>query len=82
VLLTSQIIEIMAILSLLYWSAEVTWKIQQWIMPAMEISRAYVYGACPVGSFFMLVYALRNLVAEFKKKEDTTLNLDKEGVVL
>ena len=68
ILVIRQVIEIIAILSLLYWGTEVTWKIHQWIMPAMEISRSYVYGACPVGSFFMLLYALRDFITELKRK--------------
>lgn len=60
----SELIAITAISGLLWWSTEVTIGIRNWIMPATEINRAFVYGACPVGCFFMLVYALRNLVTE------------------
>lgn len=47
---------------LLYWSTLTTIGIRHWIMPAMEYSRAWVYGACPVGCLFMLIYGLRDLV--------------------
>jgi TRAP-type C4-dicarboxylate transport system permease small subunit len=49
---------LLAIGVLLYYSAIVSWQIRQWIMPATEISRALVYGACPVGCAFMLFYGL------------------------
>ena len=60
--LVSRVITIVAILALFYWSLEVAWGIRPWIMPAMEISRAYVYSAGPVGCAFMLLYAIRDLV--------------------
>jgi TRAP-type C4-dicarboxylate transport system permease small subunit len=47
-----------AILILLYYSSIVSLRVHDWIMPATEISRALVYGACPLGSCFMLYYAL------------------------
>ncbi len=47
----------LAIVILLIFSSVVTWQIQSWIMPATEMSRAFVYGACPVGCVFMLYYA-------------------------
>jgi TRAP-type C4-dicarboxylate transport system permease small subunit len=45
----------------MWFSAIVSWRIRFWIMPATEISRALVYGACPVGSAFMLYYAVTGL---------------------
>ena len=60
----SQLIVIAMTVLLLYWSGEVTLHISKWIMPATGISRAWVYSACPVGCFFMLVYAVRNFVSE------------------
>ena len=60
----SQLIVIAMTALLLYWSGAVTVHISEWIMPATGISRAWVYSACPVGCFFMLVYAVRNFVNE------------------
>lgn len=44
--------------------------IVDWIMPAMEFSRAWIYGACPVGCVFMLIYCITDIISSFK-----TLNL-------
>ena len=55
-LLLRDCINIIIILALLYFSTMVTVQINAWIMPAMEISRALVYGAAPVGCLFMLYY--------------------------
>ncbi|MBN1361766.1 MAG: TRAP transporter small permease [Sedimentisphaerales bacterium] len=69
-LLTTKIIVLVAIVLLLYWSTLVTVRIRGWIMPAMEYSRAWVYGACPVGSAFMLIYGVRDLVLFLGKAEE------------
>lgn len=58
----SRVITIVALVGLLYWSARVAWGIRPWIMPAMEVSRVWVYAAGPVGSALMLLYAARDLV--------------------
>ena len=58
---SSRVITLLILLGFLYWSARVTWGIRPWTMPAMGISRAYVYAAGPVGSAFMLLYAVRDL---------------------
>ena len=76
----SELIAIIAISVLLWWSTEVTIGIRGWIMPAMEISRALVYGACPIGCFFMLVYALRNLVTELYGKGLEPGQSDRENI--
>lgn len=60
--LLRDVLAIVTIGVLLYYSAIVTYRIQSWIMPATEISRAFVYGACPVGCAFMMYYALGQLV--------------------
>ncbi len=65
-ILLSEMIVILASVGLLYWSAKATILIRHWVMPAMEVSRALVYGACPVGMFFLLVYAVRNFVDTLK----------------
>ena len=51
---------------LLWGSVVVTEGIVGWIMPAMEFSRAWIYGACPVGCIFMLVYCITDLISDFK----------------
>lgn len=51
---------------LLYWSSIVTWQIRHWIMPATEISRAWVYVACPLGCIFILAYAARNFIYDLQ----------------
>ena len=61
VAVTSRVITILGIAALLYWSAEVAFRIEPWIMPAMNISRMWVYLAGPLGCLFMLAYALRDL---------------------
>jgi len=61
-LLLSHVLTTLAILVLLYWSGQVAWGIRHWIMPATEISRAWVYGACPAGAILMLLYSTANIV--------------------
>ncbi|MHC4645125.1 MAG: TRAP transporter small permease [Planctomycetota bacterium] len=56
---------IMSVL-LVYWSAEVTIRIRDWIMPATGINRALVYVAAPIGTFFLLLYSIRNFTADMK----------------
>lgn len=51
---------------LMYWSAEVTIRIRGWIMPATGINRALVYAVAPLGAFFLLLYSIRNFVADMK----------------
>ena len=79
VAVTSRVITILGIIGLFYWSAEVAWGIRPWIMPAMEISRMYVYIAGPIGCAFMLLYALvdlRRVVREHRAPEDGLLLAD------
>ena len=58
----SQVLVLLAICLLLYWSIPVTLGIVSWSMPAMGISKVFVYGACPVGCILMLVYAVYGLI--------------------
>jgi TRAP-type C4-dicarboxylate transport system permease small subunit len=51
---------------LMYWSAEVTIRIRDWIMPATSINRALVYVAAPIGTCFLLLYSIRNFIADMK----------------
>ena len=50
----------------MYWSAEVTIRIRDWIMPATGINRALVYVAGPVGIFFLILYSIRNFITDMK----------------
>ncbi len=51
---------------LVYWSAEVTVRIRDWIMPATRINRALVYVVAPIGTCFLLLYSIRNFIADMK----------------
>lgn len=64
----SRVITIAALVAFLYWSLQVAWGIRPWIMPAMEISRFWVYAAGPVGSVFMLLYAVRDLARVLRNR--------------
>ena len=68
--IAQQVLILVSIMILLYFSAIVTWMIRSWVMPASEFSRAYVYAACPVGCLLMLYYFLRNILIEFQKVFD------------
>lgn len=57
-----RILLLAAILILLVTGTIVTWRISDWLMPATEMSRSFVYGACPVGAVFMLYYAIELMV--------------------
>ena len=67
-------------LGLLYWSIKVTILIRHWVMPAMDISRSLVYGACPVGTFFLLMYAVRNFFTTLTAEERINIAHEKEVV--
>ncbi len=60
-------LNILIISILLYYSSKVSFNIQSWIMPALEFSRSFVYGAAPVGCIFMLIYSFKNLVIDLKE---------------
>jgi len=66
VLLLGQLVAITISIGLLYWSAQISFLLRQWTTPALEISRALVYSACPVGTCFILLYAVRDLVYHLK----------------
>ena len=66
VVLFSHIVVILSTAALLYWSARVTVEIREWVMPATEVTRSLVYGACPTGCFFLLIYAVRNFLADVR----------------
>ena len=59
-------ITLIGICFLLSGSVEVTKGIVNWIMPALEFSRAWVYGACPVGCVFMVIYCVTDIISDFK----------------
>jgi TRAP-type C4-dicarboxylate transport system permease small subunit len=58
----NKLITLGAVILLFYWSVEVSAGISSWIMPAMEINRLFVYGACPVGCAFMIYYCIADLI--------------------
>lgn len=66
-LCTRHIITIVAILLLGYYSARVAIEIHSWILPATEISRTLVYGACPIGCVFMLFYSTEEFILDLKR---------------
>lgn len=65
-LYTRHVITIIAILLLSYYSARVAVEIHSWILPATEISRTFVYGACPIGCIFMLFYSIEEFIQDIK----------------
>ena len=75
----SQIICILMAIGLCYWSGKVTLQIRHWVMPATEISRAFVYGAAPVGSFFIIIYSIRNFVNDLIVKKPTVIDKKEEA---
>jgi len=47
--------------------------IKGWIMPSTGLNRAFVYGVTPVSMIFLLLYAIRNFIANLK---NPTLYMD------
>ncbi|MDR8390634.1 TRAP transporter small permease [Aliifodinibius sp. S!AR15-10] len=66
-LFSRHIINIIAILILGYYSGLVAIQIHSWILPATEISRSFVYGACPLGCVFMLIYSVEQFISDIKR---------------
>ncbi len=54
---------------LVYWSAQATIGVRDWVMPSTNLNRALVYGVAPVGTFFLILYALRCCVADLKQPQ-------------
>lgn len=48
------------------YSGQVAVKIHFWILPAMEVSRSWVYAACPVGCVFMTFYSVMHLLKDWR----------------
>lgn len=65
-ILSRNLTMIFAILILGFYSTQITAGITDWIMPALEISRAYVYAAAPAGSLFMLYYSIDLMIRDWK----------------
>ena len=63
----NKVITLLGISVLFYWSVEVTKGITHWLMPAMEFSRGWIYGACPIGCLFMLIYCVEDIIFCFKE---------------
>ena len=70
VLIAGQVVFILTTLALMYWGGKVTWELSELVTAALEISQSWVYAACPVGCFFMLLYALRNLIHDLRHRAE------------
>lgn len=70
-LYTRHAFTILAILILGYYSSRVAVEIHSWILPATEISRSFVYGACPLGCIFMLFYSVEETIQDIKRLTET-----------
>jgi TRAP-type C4-dicarboxylate transport system permease small subunit len=64
VVILGYLLSIAMTLALIYWSAKVSLLITDWVMPATGMPRSWVYAACPVGCTFLLIYQIRNLLAD------------------
>lgn len=60
------LLSILMTVLLIRWSGEVVWRITEWVMPATGWPRSWVYAACPVGCTFLLLYQVRNLLADWR----------------
>lgn len=81
---SARLITCAALLALLYWSAQVTWGIREWVLPATQMSRAVVYVSCPLGCLLMLLYAGRDLrahIREHRPDEDTETVVGETSVI-
>lgn len=65
-ILTRNLLVIASILILGYYSFQITRGIATWILPALEISRAWVYVSAPLGCLFMLYYSVNRLLKDLK----------------
>ena len=72
VLLVGQLVAIGISVGLLCWSAQISFLLREWTTPALEVSRALVYSACPVGTSFIFLYAVRDLVLHLQGKPSPT----------
>lgn len=64
---TRDLLVIVSILILGYYSFQVSRGIATWILPALEISRAYVYVSAPLGCLFMLYYSVDQMLNNVKR---------------
>lgn len=71
-LLLRNLLVITSILILGYHSFQITRGITSWILPALEISRAYVYVSAPLGCLFMLYYSVDQLLIDLKQNHKAT----------
>lgn len=62
----SHLLAITMTILLIYWSAKVSLRVTDWVMPATGMPRSWVYAACPVGCAFLLLYQIRNLLADVR----------------
>ena len=61
-IVTCDLLVVVSILILGYYSLRITQGIANWILPALEISRAWVYVSAPLGCLFMLYYSISQLL--------------------
>lgn len=61
---------------LFFWSGQVVWLITDWVMPATGMPRSWVYAACPVGCVFLVLYQVRNLLADWRAPEEPAAATD------
>lgn len=66
-ILTRDILILFSIAILGFYSFKVTLGISTWVLPALEISRAYVYMSAPLGCLFMLYYALGQFMTDLNR---------------
>ena len=79
VMLLGQLVAIGMSAGLLAWSAQISFLLREWTTPALEVSRALVYAACPVGASLILLYAVRDLVLHLKGQTPPKADSEAEG---
>ena len=65
-LLFNDLVILFCAVYMLFDGVRITRGIAGWLMPAMGISRAWVYGACPVGCALIILYCATDIVQQFK----------------
>lgn len=66
-IITRDLLVLTSILVLGFYSFQITLGIASWILPALEVSRAYVYASAPLGCLFMLYYSIDQLMKDIRK---------------
>jgi len=72
IVVSSHVITIAATMALIYWSGVEAIGLRASKLTSLPwVSKTFVYGACPVGSSFLLVYAIRNFLADMRTTAST-----------